>query len=405
MPYDLSQLFVVGISSRALFDLEAEDRIFRSAGLQAFIDYQRSHEEEVLRRGSAFWLVKGLLDLNRRFDPPKVEVILLSRNHPDVSLRVFNSIEHYGLQISRAALTGGAPLGPYFAPFKVGLFLSQSLEDVQSAANQGFAAGLIYSAPPDMESAQSQIRIAFDGDCVLFSDEAQRIYDREGTEAFYKHEKENARKELPAGPFAKSFLRFLSEIQGPDPEESPVRIALVTDRNSPAHKRALYTLRAWNVRLDEAFFLGGIPKAGIVSKFGAHMFFDDKEEYCKLAAERVPTSRVFLPGQKEAEIEVSVRLETMDDTYGEKRFLLICKTHLQREFASSEAELKARFQQLKDWPEESLTPFLEELEESVKGTPIGAQRRAVGDHDTATVKLRSFLDRLAAKYNSKIKPS
>jgi 5'-nucleotidase len=115
MAYDLSKLLVIGISSRALFDLDEEDRIFRTEGLQAFVDYQRKNEDVVLRPGSAFPLIKGLLGLNATGDR-KVEVILLSKNHPDVCLRVLNSIEHHGLDITRAALTGGPPnTSPCFA--------------------------------------------------------------------------------------------------------------------------------------------------------------------------------------------------------------------------------------------------------------------------------------------------
>ncbi len=399
MAYDLSKLLVIGISSRALFDLDEEDRIFHAEGLQAFIDYQRKNEDVILRPGSAFPLIKGLLGLNST-DDRKVEVILLSKNHPDVCLRVFNSIEHHGLDITRAALTGGASLGPYLGAFKVGLFLSQDKEDVQQAANQGLAAGLIYSPPAEVQTAPGQIRIAFDGDCVLFSDEAQKIYDGKGLEAFCRYEEENARKELPAGAFAK-LLRTLSQIQGTDPDISPVRIALVTDRNKPAHERAIRTLRAWNVRIDEAFLLGGIPKTDVIKVFGAHMFFEDKEEYCKLAAEAVPTGRVLLPittPLRENE-EITIELASEKLPTGEEHFLFICKSYLKRDYASNEAELKIFYQtEMQSLSDDGRSNFLREFEESVKGTPKGSERRAVGEKDAPQPKLLTFLGNLISKH-------
>jgi 5'-nucleotidase len=398
---NLSNLLVVGISSRALFDLGEEDRIFQTAGLSPFIRYQREHENTVLGQGSAFPLIKGLLGINSGLRDRKVEVILLSKNHPDVSLRVFNSIDHYGLEITRAALTGGASLSPYLGAFKVGLFLSQSVEDVQSAANQGVAAGLIYSPPQDVQSAPDQIRIAFDGDCVLFSNEAQKVFDEKGLGAFYEYEKANARKELPAGPFAK-LLKTLSEIQGTDPAKSPVRIALFTDRNMPAHERVIRTLRAWNVRIDEAFFLGGIAKTDFIKAFGAHMFFDDKEEYCKLASEQVPTGRVFLPINEQPEITINVMVETEENGVGQDRFILICKQYLKRDFSTAETELTEWYQtKVQAWPGTNQSSFLAELEESVKSTPRGSERRAASKEDTPKAKLLSFLENLVSKHRSK----
>ena len=395
MSYDLSNLLVIGISSRALFDLECEDRIFRTEGLQAFVEHQRINEDVVLRPGAGFPLVKGLLKLNETGER-RVEVILLSKNHPDVSLRVFNSINQNGLDISRAALTGGAPLGPYLNPFKVDLFLSQDVDDVQSAANQGFAAGLIYSPPPDFQAAPDKIRIAFDGDCVVFSDEAQQIFEREGLEAFRRYEEANAKRELPAGPFAK-LLRTLSQIQGLDPETSPVRIALVTDRNTPAHERVIRTLRAWNVRIDEAFFLGGMAKGDVIKAFGAQMFFDDKEEYCKSISGDVPTGRVLLPIREQDEL--TIKLEASRNLAGQDRFLLICRTYLKRDYGKEEAQLKEWFHvQVEPWSEPTRSDFLDELEESVHMTPPGNQRRgtAAGDNDKS--KLWSFLESLAFKH-------
>jgi 5'-nucleotidase len=325
-----------------------------------------------------------------------VEVILLSRNHPDVSLRVFNSIHDHGLDISRAALTGGAPLGPYLKAFEVDLFLSQSAEDVQSAANQGVAAGLIYSPPPELQAAVGPIRIAFDGDSVIFSDEAQRIFEEQGLEGFRRYEEENAKRELPAGVFAR-LLRTLSEIQGADPGKSPVRVALVTDRNTPAHERVIRTLRAWNVRIDEAFFLGGVAKSDILKAFGAHMFFDDKEEYCELAAEDVPTGRVFPPISERGEL--TLKFDVVDSSVAQDRFLLVCKSYMKRDYQKEEPELKEWYRvHVEEWPEERRSDFLNEFEASVKGTPRGSARRAATAMDSPKSKLMQFLGNLVSKH-------
>jgi 5'-nucleotidase len=382
MSYDLSQRFVVGISSSALFNLEEEDRIYRRDGLEAFIDHQRRLEDVHLSPGCAFPLIKGLLNFNIDPDNPKVEVILMSRNHPDVSLRVFGSIGHYELKISRASLTGRAPLGEYLRAFKVKLFLSQSETDVQAAANQGIAASRIYSPPPELETAPKQIRVAFDGDCVLFSDEAQKIFEKGGLPAFHEHERTFARKELPAGPFA-PLLRFLSENQGSDPDESPVRVALITDRNFPAHERALRTLRAWRVRIDEAHLLGGVAKPDFLTAFRAHIFFDDKEEYCKAASSRVPTGQVYMPAAAFVQEEpVTVSLQPLEATSHETRFVLICRKYLKSDYEESKSELLNWYQlNLAGLRSNARHDFVEELEESVAGTPKGKQRRSATAKD------------------------
>lgn len=294
MPYDLSKYLVIGISSRALFDLTLENGIFESEGLEAYSRYQIEHEDEPLKPGTGFSLIRAILRLNELIpDKRKSEVIIMSRNSADTSLRIFKSVEHYGLDVTRAVLTGGAPLAPYLGALKVDLFLSAHEEDVQDAINAGYASGLIYDYPGDPNAPISQIRVAFDGDAVLFSDESERIYQSEGLEAFLKHEKENARKPLPEGPFSK-LLKTLSFLQQQEAglAESPIRTALVTARNSPAHERVIRTLREWNVRIDEAFFLGGIPKDQVLRAFGPHIFFDDQPVYCESASQVVPAARV-----------------------------------------------------------------------------------------------------------------
>lgn len=296
MPYDLEKKLVIGVSSRALFDLSKENEIFEKEGIQAYCDYQRAHESEILAPGPGFKLIKALLGVNQlKGQDGRVEVIIMSRNNADTSLRVFNSIEHYGLDITRAVLSNGGSLAPYLNAFKTDLFLSAYEDDVQSAINSGIAAGIIcndvnnnYNPEADIK----QIRIAFDGDAVLFTDESELIYQREGLEAFEDNERKNADIPLLQGPFAK-FLKTISDLQNEFPmEEAPIRTALVTARSAPAHERVIRTLRAWNVRIDEAFFLGGVSKRDVLEAFGAHIFFDDQAVHTNPASEVVPSARV-----------------------------------------------------------------------------------------------------------------
>jgi len=223
----------------------------------------------------------------------KTEVVIMSRNSAETSLRIFNSIEQHGLDITRGALTGGAPLAPYLGAFSVDLFLSLYEDDVQAAVDAGVAAALLYAKPENpTEDEIGQIRIAFDGDAVLFSEEAERVYQTEGLDAFIEHEKKNARRPLPEGPFAK-LLKTLSHLQSEyKGSEKPIRTALVTARNSPAHERVIRTLRAWDVDLDETFFLGGMDKSEVLKAFRPHIFFDDQRVHCDRASKIVPTGRV-----------------------------------------------------------------------------------------------------------------
>jgi 5'-nucleotidase len=296
MPVSLDNLLVIGISSRALFDLETEEAIFRNQGLDAYRQHQLDHENEVLKLGAGFALVRALLKLNdlthnQRF----VEVVIMSRNSSETSMRIFNSIKHYGLDITRAALSGGASISPYLKAFNVSLFLSLHEDDVQAAVDSGVAAALLYQKPDSAFEELDQIRIAFDGDAVLFSDESERIYQTQGIEAFENHERENALKPLPEGPFAR-LLKALSFIQNnfrnADGRAAPIRTALVTARSSPAHERVIRTLRAWNVAIDETFFMGGVGKSDVLAAFKPHIFFDDQLGHCERASPLVQTGRV-----------------------------------------------------------------------------------------------------------------
>ncbi|MDF2904850.1 MAG: 5-nucleotidase [Herbinix sp.] len=289
MPYQLNDKLVVGISSRALFDLEYENRIYNEKGLEEYIRYEIEHEDEVLKPGTAYSLIKALLSLNSKFNSGIIEVIAMSRNSPETGLRVFNSIDKLELGIERACFTGGENIAKYLAAFDVDLFLSKNEQDVQEAIDAGFAAALIYDVPKDYTPDDNEIRIAFDADAVIFSEESEEIYQSQGLEAFLEHEKENAEKALPDGPFAK-LLRTLSTIKEKYPNK--LRIAIITARNNPAHKRVILTLRQWGVNIDEAFFLGGVEKKAILKSFNAHIFFDDQDTHVRPASTEIPSGRV-----------------------------------------------------------------------------------------------------------------
>lgn len=293
MPFDLSDKLVIGISSRALFDLEAENTLYENEGLNAYSAFQRSHEDQPLKQGTAFPLVEALLRLNTLLPSRQlVEVVLMSRNTPDTGMRVFNSIEHYALPITRAAFSGGQPIASYLQSFKVDLFLSKSTDDVQAAVDAGLAAATLY-APPEVHAApHEQIRIAFDGDAVLFSPESERIFKEQGLDAFQAHEEAHRFESMQEGPFTK-LLVLLAKLQQQFPaQKCPVRIAIVTARASPAHARVVHTLRTWGVSVDEAFFLGGVAKDEVLAAFGAHIFFDDQDIHLTSASRVVPSGRV-----------------------------------------------------------------------------------------------------------------
>lgn len=295
MAYDLTDPLVIGISSRALFDLEKENEIFEKEGLEAYAAYQRAHEKDVLPRGPAFALVEAFLNLNGLQEKRLVEVIIMSRNSPDTSLRIFNSIKHYGLDIERAAMVGGGSIAPYLKAFKTDLFLSAYEDDVKRAVDSDVAAAVILTGNvPEMADRQlDPIRIAFDGDAVLFSAASERIYQHKGMDAFYEHERRKAHIPMEKGPFA-NFLLTLAHIQSmfEDRDQVPIRTALVTARSTPAYERAINTLRSWDVRVDEAFFLGGVPKKEVLAAFGAHIFFDDQRSHAEPASEMMAAGLV-----------------------------------------------------------------------------------------------------------------
>ena len=291
MPVTFDGKLVVAISSRALFNLEDSHRVYEQEGLDAYQAYQIEHADEPLPPGDAFPLVKKLLALNSQLPgDARVEVILLSRNSSDTGLRVFNSIQHYGLPITRAAFAGGASPHRYVSAFGAHLFLSTDQDDVRSALEGGFAAATIL--PGARTSDSEELRIAFDGDAVLFSDDSERIFQEQGLEAFAENEARSAREPLPGGPFM-AFLAALHKLQSEFPrEQCPIRTALVTARAAPAHERVVRTLRAWDIRIDESLFLGGLDKGVVLRAFGADMFFDDQPGHCESARQHVTAGHV-----------------------------------------------------------------------------------------------------------------
>jgi len=280
---------IVAISSRALFDLDASNQVFEQQGVNAYAEYQIARENEVLSPGAAFPLVEKLLQLNQY--GPMVEVILLSRNSADTGLRVFNSIQHYKLNITRAAFTSGESPFEYIRAFGAHLFLSTHVKDVQRALEASCAAATIIPCSKSTDSSK-ELRIAFDGDAVLFADESERIFQLQGLEAFNQNEIKSAKLPMSGGPF-KGFLSALHQIQQQiPPEDCPIRTALITARQAPSHERVIHTLRAWNIRIDEAIFLGGLAKGEFLRAFNADIFFDDHQKHCESARAHVATGHV-----------------------------------------------------------------------------------------------------------------
>lgn len=296
MPLDFSEILVVGVSSRALFDLETENEVFDKEGIEGFRKYQLEHEDELLKKGTAFHLVQSLLQLNIQASKPIVEVVVMSRNSPETGVRVLKSIKHYNLPLTRWAFSGGEDLAPLIDAFDVDLFLSRDEKDVQWVIDHtNCAAALIFNPPEGFNPEQNRVKFAFDADAVVFSEESEQIYKEQGMEAFHKHEVENEDVPLKDGPFAE-LLRKLSKIQEFLPttiELTPLRIAIVTARNAPSHMRVIKTLRHWGVYVDEAYFMGGLSKDKVLKAFGAHIFFDDQETHLDGSSKVVPSGKVL----------------------------------------------------------------------------------------------------------------
>jgi 5'-nucleotidase len=292
MSYSIEDKLVIGISSRALFDLEKENDIFENEGLSAYQKYQIEHENTPLPKGTAFYLIESLLKLNSINEGEEfIEVVIMSRNSPDTGLRILNSIEHYNLAISRSAFTSSISLANYIEAFNVDLFLSKSLSDIQDVVDsEKCASALIYSPPIDYKPDTEILRIAFDADAVIFSDDSEQIFKEKGMAEFYANESKNRNIKLEEGPFG-NFIKKLSRIRKKI-GHNKIRIAIVTARSYPANIRVIKTLREWGVDVDESFFLGGVHKDEVLKAFNPHIFFDDQDTNVAPASEIVPSSRV-----------------------------------------------------------------------------------------------------------------
>ena len=294
---NFGEKLVIAISSSAMFDMQASHNVYKEKGLKSYSEYQIDNEDIPLDPGEAFPLVKKLLNINNHLKKSNVEVILLSKNSADTGLRVFNSIEHYGLDITRAAFCSGSSPYRYIQAFNCQLFLSTDPNDVLGALSSGVASATILPSHSNITlnkdaRLDNQLRFAFDGDAVLFSDEAEKIYKNDGLDTFTKSEKASAKQPLMGGPF-KSFLSSLQLLQSELSTEIPlIKTALVTARSAPAHERVIRTLRSWNIRLDESLFLGGMPKVDFLKAYGADIFFDDQHKHCVQTYEHISTGHV-----------------------------------------------------------------------------------------------------------------
>ena len=284
----------IGVSTRALFDLEDEHAVFVQQGVEAYANLQQAGEDVPLSKGPAFAVVQHLLALNEPGEGPYVEVVLLSRSSPDQALRAFATAELHGLAIPAGSFTSGQPLGPFVAAWDIDLFLCNEVDDVRAAATGGAAAARLGRMPPKLESGQSgELRIALDGDAVVFSAESDLVFAEQGLEAFLCYERKNANEPMAAGPFA-SVLRKLSILRGIRPTgTNGIRIALVTARSAPAHERVVKTLRAWGTPVDEAHFMAGRSKAAVLRAFGAHIFFDDQDKHIREATDTLVAGHVL----------------------------------------------------------------------------------------------------------------
>jgi 5'-nucleotidase len=288
-----SSLLVVAISSRALFDFEEENRVFDERDDRAYRDLQLSRLEKQAKPGIAYPLVRKLLSFNAD-QTHRVEVVILSRNDPVSGLRVFRSVKGAQLGIERAVFTRGRSPYAYLAPLKANLFLSANAEDVRAALAAGFPAAHVYLESNLIDSHPDEVRIAFDGDAVLFADEAERVYQAQGLSAFQSHEADHASRPLPPGPF-KPLLEALHRLQADDDAGKvpmKLRTALVTARSAPAHERAIRTLMDWDIDVDEAMFLGGMDKGPFLREFEPDFYFDDQTRHVVSAGEHVPSGHV-----------------------------------------------------------------------------------------------------------------
>ena len=295
MAFSLDGKLVVAISSRALFNFEEENQIFEATDDSAYMQLQLGRIDQPAKPGVAYPLVKKLLGFNQG-KQQMVEVVILSRNDPVSGLRVFRSAKSVGLAIERGVFTRGRPPYHYLKSLQANLFLSANADDVRATLENGFPAAMVFPQSKQIaESNPDEIRIAFDGDAVLFSDEAEQVFQSKGLDAFVAHESNKVSTPLPPGPF-KPLLEALHRLQNATKQDNhpmKIRTALVTARSAPAHERAIRTLMAWGVTVDEAMFLGGLAKKDFLKEFQPDFFFDDQLGHCELASDVAPTGQVL----------------------------------------------------------------------------------------------------------------
>ncbi len=310
MAYTLDKTLVIGISATALFDLSEADKLYKKevkkhpdTAIEIYRAFMLKNEDVVLSEGIGFPLVKALLNLNRyqkKGEPPLVEVVIMSRNSPDTGVQVLNTIRELGLNVTRSAFTAGESSADYLEAFDVDLFLTTNESDAQKVIDSAVCASAVLNIPPSYKpdtTDDEQVRIAFDGDAVLFDESSELVYKEEGLEAFHENETKEQNTPMNEGPFA-AFLIKLAKLQERLPmkmEFSPIRIAIVTARNAPSDLRVIKTLRHWGVYVDEAFFLGGLEKSKILKSFKAHIFFDDQDVHLKNSSLVVPSGKVLYP--------------------------------------------------------------------------------------------------------------
>ncbi len=296
MPYPIQKKLVVGISSNALFDLKKEDDIFINEGLGAYRKYQVEHREDFLKEGIAFPFISRFLNINDVYSDEKpVEVVLLSKNSPETGVRIFNSIKHYKLDISRAAFMSGKTAYEYIPAFNISLFLATDEKDVQLAMGAGYGAGRIIRTEIVDDSHIKELRVAFDFDGVIADDEAETIYKEQGIKKYYEYETEHSGDALRPGPLADFFkkISFLQKLESKKESKDPtykkiLKTAIITARNAPAHERAINTLKEWGVSVDEMFLLGGVEKKRILDIMKPHLYFDDQLSHLDGSIQNIP---------------------------------------------------------------------------------------------------------------------
>jgi 5'-nucleotidase len=397
LPNESNKPLVIGISSRSLLDLEKEDAVYRKLGPQAFIDYQREHQEELIPKGVAFRLIKSLLELNKLFEQqptPAVKVVIISRNHPDCGVRILRSLGAHGIEIPQAAFTGGGPVIPELRMFNVDLFLSYEESDVIEAVRAGISSARIFGGPTELDQlTNSAPLLAFDGDSTLFSDEGDKAFAGGGIEAFKQIEFSNLGVPLEKGPMyrfvtALAYLQSKASILNP-----PFRIALVTARNFQYMQRPIETLRGWGIRLDKAYLIGNMKKSDVLRDLHAVMFFDDSQKHCADAAEYVPTAIVV--GANDEVGSVTALSEGLGRL---QRFDSICKLVLRKDFSTHQQSLSSQYEtRIVELSDEEFAAKMAEFERSATGTPKGnmvKERRAAGQENTEYQKLVSYLDNL-----------